>query len=81
MMHNFKKSTAVEFMLGYSGSRKNIKAIQLAPVKIRQIFPRHFSAKATNCVTPQRLASVFLYSNPNFCCERLSRATGCETFH
>lgn len=25
---------------------KNIKAIQLSPVKIRQIFPHHFSAKA-----------------------------------
>lgn len=31
----------------YSGSMKiNIKAIQLSPVKIRQIFPRHCSANA-----------------------------------
>lgn len=30
----------------YSGSIKNIKAIQLSPVKIRQIFPHHCSAKA-----------------------------------
>ncbi len=58
--HNFMKSRITVFFCSwkdlmlsscphvayYSGSIKNIKAIQLSPVKIRQIFPHHYCAKA-----------------------------------